>query len=162
MIECIEVQQIPDSVKVFHVAGRTLNLCKREEKLNLICLVSVDSVNDPVVLALNATSAALATSPIPWDGGPLGAVRVGYIEPTNRKGKGGNNGHFVINPKRRDLFGQDNLLTLVVAGTARGHTVMLEADAKNLDQGLVTNTAFPVCFIVAIKLHIQSKAIDFT
>ena len=68
----------------------TFDICEKRDhffkkKYPIFALVAVDSVNDPVVLALNATSAALATSPIPWDGGPLGAVRVGYI-PANRSG----------------------------------------------------------------------------
>src|SRR5476649_2809255 len=43
----------------------------------IVTVLSVDSENAPDVLALNAVSAALAISKIPWNG-PIGAVRVGY------------------------------------------------------------------------------------
>ena len=89
-------------------------------------LLAVDAVNDPVVLALNGASAALATSAIPWNG-PLGAVRVGYSKQSRK---------FLFNPHRKQLFSPDNLLNLVVAGNSHGHTIMLEADAKNLDPAL--------------------------
>ncbi len=52
----------------------------------VITTLSVDGENDPDVLGLVAASAAIALSPIPWDG-PVAAVRVGYIKEGN-DGKG--------------------------------------------------------------------------
>jgi polyribonucleotide nucleotidyltransferase len=45
----------------------------------VITVLSVDGENDPDVLGLVATSAAIAISPIPW-AGPVAAVRMGYID----------------------------------------------------------------------------------
>lgn len=45
----------------------------------IITVLSVDGENDPDILGLVATSAALAISPIPWKG-PVSAVRMGYVK----------------------------------------------------------------------------------
>jgi len=112
-------------------------------------LLAVDAVYDPVVLALNAASASLATSSIPWNG-PLGAVRVGYTK----------EGGFVINPQRRILHSHENLFNLVVAGTSQGHTIMLEAEAKNLDRSLfLDGVSFGLegCAAISRKIHAERK-----
>src|SRR5476649_2737689 len=44
----------------------------------IITVLSVDGENEPDILALNAVSAALAISRIPWNG-PVAAVRVGHV-----------------------------------------------------------------------------------
>src|SRR6187551_269150 len=49
-------------------------------------VMSADQQNDPDILSINGASAALTLSQIPWDG-PIGAVRVGYVE-----------GQIVVNP----------------------------------------------------------------
>ncbi|MDP4880083.1 MAG: polyribonucleotide nucleotidyltransferase, partial [Opitutales bacterium] len=41
-------------------------------------LLSTDTVNEPVILMVNAASAATLISDIPWNG-PIGCVRVGQI-----------------------------------------------------------------------------------
>src|SRR3989344_3867109 len=45
----------------------------------IVNVLSVDNVNNPDILALNAVSAALSISKIPWNG-PVGAVRVGVAK----------------------------------------------------------------------------------
>jgi len=45
----------------------------------IVTLLSTDKENDANVLAIIATSAAIAASTIPWDG-PVGAVRMGYLD----------------------------------------------------------------------------------
>lgn len=45
----------------------------------IITVLSVDGANDPDMLGLVATSAAIAISPIPWNG-PVAAVRMGFIQ----------------------------------------------------------------------------------
>eukprot|EP00850_Spirogloea_muscicola_P023230 SM000340S12920 [mRNA] locus=s340:51712:57187:+ [translate_table: standard] len=72
---------------------------------------------DPNVLAINAASAALHSSDVPW-GGPLGAVRIGRVA-----------GQLVVNPKPVELADSD--LSLLYAGT-EGRTVMLEAQASGI------------------------------
>src|SRR5918998_2208519 len=49
-------------------------------------VMSADQENDPDILSIVGASAALTISPIPFDG-PIGAVRVGYVD-----------GEVVINP----------------------------------------------------------------
>src|SRR3989344_5354492 len=51
----------------------------RNETQVIVLTLSIDEDNDPDVLAILATSLALGTSDIPWNG-PLGAARVGKIE----------------------------------------------------------------------------------
>lgn len=80
-------------------------------------VLSYDDENDADVVALIAASAALALSPIPWDG-PLGAVRVGR-----------RNGGLVLNPLTGVREEMD--LDLVVAATEK-EAVMLEADAREI------------------------------
>jgi len=64
----------------------------------IITTLSVDGENDPDVLSLVATSAAIAISPIPWNG-PVSAVRVGYTKGDPSTGSGGDGGTFLINPR---------------------------------------------------------------
>ncbi|KAI1295584.1 Polyribonucleotide nucleotidyltransferase 1, mitochondrial [Halotydeus destructor] len=83
----------------------------------IVCnLLAVDGVNDPDVLAINAASAALAVSDIPWNG-PIGAVRVGLIDD-----------EVVVNPTRRES--QVSILDLLVAGTESKNILMMEGSAK--------------------------------
>uniref|UniRef100_A0A8D0D1N4 polyribonucleotide nucleotidyltransferase n=1 Tax=Sander lucioperca TaxID=283035 RepID=A0A8D0D1N4_SANLU len=83
-------------------------------------LLAVDGVNDPDVLAINAASAALALSDIPWHG-PIGAVRVGMVD-----------GEMLINPTRAEMTSSS--LNLIVAGAPCSQVVMIEASAENVLQ----------------------------
>ncbi|KAK4313762.1 hypothetical protein Pmani_014918 [Petrolisthes manimaculis] len=83
-------------------------------------LLAVDSVYDPDVVSINAASAALAVSDIPWRG-PVGAVRVGLT-----------GGEVLINPTRRELNNSD--LNLVVTAADRNLVVMLEGSGNNVLQ----------------------------
>ncbi|XP_060581792.1 polyribonucleotide nucleotidyltransferase 1, mitochondrial-like [Ruditapes philippinarum] len=86
-------------------------------------MLSIDGVNDPDIASINAASAALCISDIPWNG-PVGAVRVGLL-----KGKLGN-GRFVINPSRKEQSESD--LNLVIATDVDDNVVMLEGEANNI------------------------------
>lgn len=58
----------------------------------LICnMLAVDSVNNPDIVCINAASAALSLSDIPWEG-PVGAVRVGMID-----------NELILNPTRKEM-----------------------------------------------------------
>lgn len=87
-------------------------------------ILSVDQTNPPDVLAINAASAALAISDIPWDG-PVGAVRVGCID-----------GSLVINPMEEDM--QNSTLDLVVAGHKEGIT-MVEGGAGEVPEEVLVD-----------------------
>lgn len=81
-------------------------------------ILAIDGMNDPDVLAINAASASLAVSDIPWKG-PVGAVRVGFID-----------NEVFINPTRREI--QKSSLNLIVTATSQNMVVMLEGSADNI------------------------------
>lgn len=85
----------------------------------IIIVLSADLVNDPDVLAINATSAALAISPIPWNG-PVGASRVGLLEDK-----------LVVNPENGNRTGAQ--LDMVVTSTST-LVDMIEAGAKQVKE----------------------------
>jgi len=72
---------------------------------------SADGENPLDIMAINAASAAIMISDIPWDG-PVGAVRVGRID-----------GEFVLNPTFAEINASD--LDLRLAGT-RAAILMVE------------------------------------
>ncbi|HKJ84884.1 MAG TPA: polyribonucleotide nucleotidyltransferase [Spirochaetia bacterium] len=82
-------------------------------------VVGTDNINMPDVLAMNAASAAVTISDIPFDG-PIGAVRVGYV-----------NNEFIINPTYEQLATSD--LDIIVAGTQDGIT-MVEGGAEQVSE----------------------------
>ena len=84
--------------------------------------LSADGENPLDILAINAASAAVMISDIPW-GGPVGAVRIGRID-----------GSFVVNPTFSELSMSD--LDLRVAGT-RDAILMVEAGAKEVSESVM-------------------------
>jgi polyribonucleotide nucleotidyltransferase len=87
--------------------------------VQIICTVlSADLINDASILALNAASAALSISGMPFKG-PVGAVRMGMKE----------NGELILNPTAEEQLVSG--LDLVVAGTKDAVT-MIEAGAKEV------------------------------
>lgn len=85
----------------------------------VVMVLATDTENDTDVLAINAVSAALAISPIPWNG-PVAAVRVGLEA-----------GGLVINPKNGNRDGVD--LDLVVSSTT-DLVPMIEAGATQVPE----------------------------
>lgn len=83
----------------------------------VITVLSVDTENDPGVLAAVATSAALGISAIPWNG-PIGVVCVGLQE-----------GTYFVNPINGEMKYSD--LELIVSATDKT-CLMLEASAKEV------------------------------
>jgi polyribonucleotide nucleotidyltransferase len=83
---------------------------------------SVDGENPLDILAINAASAAVMISDIPW-GGPVGAVRVGRV-----------NGQFVANPTFAEMAESD--LDLRIAGT-RDAILMVECGAKEVPEDII-------------------------
>src|ERR1700744_1512362 len=78
----------------------------RNETQVICTVLSHDLENDPDIISMIGTSAALTLSGIPFLG-PIGGCRVGYI-----------NGEYVLNPTLEQL--PDSQLDLIVAGTAAG------------------------------------------
>ena len=81
--------------------------------------MSSDKDEDPDILSFIAASAAVAISGLPFNG-PLGAVRVGFID-----------GQYTVNPKRSELEGSD--LDMVIAGSDAA-VIMVESEAKELSE----------------------------
>ena len=94
----------------------------RNEVQVIMFSLSSDGVNPLDVLAINAASAAIMISDIPW-GGPVGAVRVGRV-----------NGEFVINPTFAEIETSD--LDLRIAGT-RDAILMVECGANEIPEDVM-------------------------
>jgi polyribonucleotide nucleotidyltransferase len=88
----------------------------------VITVLSADQQNDPDILGIVGSSAALCVSDIPF-AGPVGAVRVGYVDD-----------QFVINPIESQM--SNSRLDLAIAGTADA-VMMVEAGAKELPEELM-------------------------
>jgi len=91
----------------------------RNETQIVATVLSHDMENDPDIVAMIATSAALTLSGIPFLG-PIGAARVGYIA-----------GKYALNPMIDEM--RESSLDLVVAGTANA-VLMVESEAKELPE----------------------------
>ncbi len=83
---------------------------------------SIDNENPIDILAVNAASAALMISDIPW-GGPIGAVRVGRVD-----------GQFVVNPTFQEQEKSD--LDLRLAGT-KDAILMVECGAQEVSEAVM-------------------------
>ena len=88
----------------------------------MIQVISANKNVDPDMLAMIATSAALAISGAPFKG-PIGAARVGYQD-----------GNYIINPTYSDLKTSD--LDMVVAGT-KDAVLMVESEANELSEDVM-------------------------
>ncbi|MDR2770315.1 MAG: polyribonucleotide nucleotidyltransferase, partial [Rickettsiales bacterium] len=91
-----------------------------KNKVQVVAQVfSFDHKNQPDVLALIASSAALAVSGVPF-AGPIAAARVGYAD-----------GGYILNPSRKQC--DDGEMDLVVAATKDG-VLMVESEIGELDE----------------------------
>ena len=88
----------------------------------MIQVISSNKNVDPDVLAMIATSAALAISGVPFKG-PIGAARVGYKD-----------GNYSINPTYSEL--ETSELDMVVAGT-KDAVLMVESEASELSEDVM-------------------------
>ncbi|MGA9529980.1 MAG: polyribonucleotide nucleotidyltransferase [Terriglobales bacterium] len=87
-------------------------------------VLSADTENDPDVVGINAASAALTVSDIPFLG-PVGAIRVGLVD-----------GRFIANPTYTEM--REGLLNIMVVGTADA-IVMIESGAKEVKEETVVD-----------------------
>src|ERR1700745_2216564 len=91
----------------------------RNETQVISLVLSADTDNDPDVLAINAASAALTLSDIPFHG-PVGAVRIGLVDD-----------QMIVNPTYAEMA--HSKLNIMVVGTAEG-IVMVESGAKEVSE----------------------------
>jgi polyribonucleotide nucleotidyltransferase len=85
-------------------------------------VLSLNPEVDADIPAMIAVSAAMTLSGVPFSG-PIGAVRVGYLD-----------GQYVINPTASQI--KESQLNLVVAGTAQG-VLMVESEALELPEDVM-------------------------
>jgi polyribonucleotide nucleotidyltransferase len=94
----------------------------KNETQVIATVMSHDLENDPDIIAMIATSAALTISGVPFQG-PIGGARVGYID-----------GEYKLNPMTDELLDSD--LDLVVAGT-QDAVLMVESEASELSEDIM-------------------------
>jgi polyribonucleotide nucleotidyltransferase len=88
----------------------------------IVAVLSADQENEPDILSIIGASAALTISDIPFEG-PVGAVKVGYID-----------GDLVVNPPASHM--PESQLELAIAGT-RDAIVMVEAGANQVPEDIL-------------------------
>ena len=94
----------------------------RNEVQVIMFSISADQENPLDILCINAASAALMISDIPW-AGPVGAVRIGRL-----------NGEFIVNPTFQQI--EESELDLRIAGT-RDAILMVECGAEELAEDVM-------------------------
>lgn len=94
----------------------------------IITVLSVDGENEPDILGIIATSAALSISPIPWKG-PVGAVRLGYMATKENHPAG-----YFTNPSPEETkFSEMDL----VVTASHEKVLMIEAGVNQLNEETV-------------------------
>ena len=133
----------------------------KNETLVMCTVLSHDLVNDPDIVAMIATSAALTISGAPFRG-PIGGCRVGFVD-----------GEYILNPEIDDMHelrnNPEQRLDLVVAGT-KDAVMMVESEAYELSEeemlGAVTfahEQIKPVCdLIIEFAEECAKEPFDFT
>ncbi len=96
----------------------------RNEVQVLPTVLSYDQENEPDILSIIASSAALAISGLPFKG-PVGASRVGFVD-----------GKYILNPTKTEL--KKSKLDLVVAGT-KDAVLMVESETSGLTEKEMLN-----------------------
>lgn len=115
-----------DSILIGRLIDRSIRPLFPKEYKNEVQVVatilSVDKVHRPDIVALNAVSAALALSPIPWKG-PIGAIRVGHSQEAG----------YILNPTTPEM--EVSKLDLVVSQTP-DKTHMVEAGSSEVTEDI--------------------------
>lgn len=113
-----------DAVLSGRAVDRTIrplfNARMRSDVQVITTVLSFDGENDPDLVAMNAASAALSISDIPW-AGPIGAVRVGLDA----------SGAFILNPSTEERA--SGALDLLLSGT-KEKINMIEAGANEITE----------------------------
>lgn len=100
---------------------------KKEVQI-IVTVLSVDGENEPDILSVITTSAALSISKIPWLG-PISAVRIGYV-----KEKDNGKAEFLINPGVAES--EFSELNIIVSGL-KDKVLMLEAAALQTKEEII-------------------------
>ncbi len=112
-----------DAILTSRLTDRPLRPLFNQEMRNEVQVImftlSADEIHPLDILAINAASAAVMISDIPW-AGPVGAVRIGKV-----------NGDFIVNPTFAQI--DQSELDLRIAGT-RDAILMVEAGAQEISE----------------------------
>src|SRR5581483_2665808 len=113
----------------------------------LLTVYSADQVNDPDIVSMNASSAALMVSDLPFQG-PVGSVRVGLI-----------GDRYVICPTSTEV--KESRLALVISGTKDG-VIMVEAGAREVTEaemlGAFEAAQKPIRALIDAQLKLKELA----
>jgi polyribonucleotide nucleotidyltransferase len=108
---------------------------------------SADQVYDPDIVAMNAASASLLVSDLPFQG-PVGSVRVGLI-----------GGRYIICPTQAEI--KESALDLVISGTKDG-VIMVEAGARQISEeemlGAFEAAQAPIRKLIDAQLELKKLA----
>jgi len=104
--------------------------------------LSTDQINPPDMLAIIASSAAVAVSDIPFDG-PVAGVRVCQVD-----------GNLIINPTYEQI--EKSTMEIVVAGTKDGIT-MVEGGAKEVSEDLMIEALDKANAMIKVLCALQEK-----
>jgi len=119
----------------------------RNEVQVIPTVLSIDGINPADIAGMNAASASLVISDIPFSG-PVGAVRVGFID-----------NQFIINPTHDEMI--KSRLELIVAGTKKAIT-MIEGEADELSEEdmltAVTKAHDEIKKIIELQNQLKEKA----
>lgn len=107
-------------------------------------ILSVDHINPFDNLAIIGASAALTVSDIPFLG-PIGAVRVGYLDEK-----------YIMNPTFEQL--ENSSLNLIIAGT-KEDIIMIEAEADEVSEEVLIGAIEAAKLIINIQID---KQIEFS
>jgi polyribonucleotide nucleotidyltransferase len=135
-----------DAVLVARLTDRPLrplfNKDMRNEVQVVLYTLSADFVHPLDMIAINAASAAMVISDIPW-GGPIGAVRIGQID-----------GEFIINPTFDEM--EDSPLDLRVAAT-RDAILMVESGSDEMTEDVIAKAISYAHEAIQPLIDVQEK-----
>ncbi len=97
----------------------------------VVTVLSVDGEHEPDILSIIAVSAALHMSRVPWKG-PIGAVRVGYVQSPD------DGSELIVNPTTSET--EHSELDIVFSQT-KEKTHMIEAGAKQVPENVLVEAA---------------------
>ena len=138
-----------ESILISRLTDRPLRPLFNQQMRNEVQVVmfslSADIENPLDILAINAASASLMISDIPWDG-PVGAVRVGRV-----------NNEFIINPTYSEL--EESSLDLRIAGT-RDAILMVESASDEIDEETMVSALLFGHSAIQPIIDIQLKMVE--
>jgi len=135
-----------DAILVARLTDRPLrplfNKDMRNEVQVILYTLSADFVHPLDMIAINAASAAMVISDIPWDG-PIGAVRIGQID-----------GEFIINPTYEEM--ENSTLDLRVAAT-RDAILMVESGSDEMTEDVIAKAISYAHEAIQPLIDVQEK-----